>query len=62
MGQYSKGISKRMQHTRIKEGYCLICGKFGRLSHDHVPPKGSIHIDKVEQKHISEMIGGGQKM
>ncbi|MRJ45894.1 metal-binding protein [Idiomarina loihiensis] len=57
MGQYSREISKRIQHTRIKEGYCLICGKFGALSKDHVPPQGSIQITKVEQKHITELMG-----
>ncbi|WP_434339545.1 metal-binding protein [Motilimonas cestriensis] len=57
MGNYSKNISKRFAHTRIKQGYCLICGSFGRLSPDHVPPKGAITITKVEQRHISEVIG-----
>lgn len=57
MGDYSKGISKRLEHTRITDGYCLICGKYGRLSPDHVPPKGSITITKIEQRHITEIIG-----
>lgn len=57
MGKFSKGISKRIQHARIKEGYCLICGDFGTLSKDHVPPQGSIQITKTEQKHITEIMG-----
>lgn len=56
MGNYSKSISNRFKHTRIQEGYCLICDKYGRLSQDHVPPKGAITITRVEQRHISEMM------
>lgn len=57
MGKYSKEISKRIHNTKITEGYCLICGSFGRLTADHVPPKGSITITKVEQRHITEAMG-----
>ncbi|KJF93398.1 metal-binding protein [Photobacterium angustum] len=49
--------SERHYHTKIKDGYCVICGEFGRLSQDHVPPKGAITITKVEQKHIMEAMG-----
>lgn len=59
MGNYSKNISKRFAHTKINEGYCLICGSFGRLSPDHVPPKGAITITKVQQRHITELMGVG---
>lgn len=57
MGTYSKSISKRFLHTKITTGYCLICGNYRRLSPDHVPPKGSITITKIEQRHIAEMMG-----
>lgn len=57
MGNYSKNISKRFEHTKITQGYCLICGNFGSLSWDHVPPKGSIKVTKVEQLHITEVMG-----
>lgn len=33
---------------RKKEGYCTICGKFGALTADHVPPKGCIEVGAVE--------------
>lgn len=59
MGNYSKEISKRINHTNIRSGYCLICGKSGQLSFDHVPPKGAITITKIEQRHITEMMGVG---
>jgi len=48
-------ISERIRHTKISQGYCLICGDFGKLSIDHVPPQGSVTITKIEQRHISEM-------
>lgn len=60
MGKYSdtlpKRISDRINHTKIVEGYCLICGEFKKLTEDHVPPKGAIVITKVEQKHIGEVM------
>ncbi|WP_392565170.1 hypothetical protein RHO15_05990 [Utexia brackfieldae] len=56
MGNYSKNLSKRIENVRITEGYCLICGKYGFLTMDHVPPKGSITITKVEQKHIFDVL------
>ena len=56
MGNYSKGISKRFENTKIQAGFCLICGIYGRLSQDHVPPKGAITITKVEQRHITELM------
>ena len=57
MGNYSKSISDRIKNVRIKEGYCLICGSYGELTMDHVPPRGAITVSKIEQKHIVEMIG-----
>lgn len=38
-------------------GYCVICGNYGQITQDHVPPKGAITISKTEQHHISERIG-----
>lgn len=59
-GNMSK-ISERVRHTKITRGYCLICGDFGKLSIDHVPPQGSVTITKVEQRHVSEMSGATAK-
>jgi len=61
MGEFSKSISKRFEHTRISAGFYLVCGKHGKLSWDHVPPKGAIAITKVEQRHITEMMGTNAK-
>lgn len=49
-------ISARIKHTRIRNGYGLICGKHGRLSIDHVPPQGAVTITKIELRHICEMM------
>lgn len=57
MGNYSKMLSERSKHTTIVNGYCVICGDHGRLSKDHVPPKGSITVTKVEQVHLTEVFG-----
>jgi hypothetical protein len=61
MGDFSKNISKRIEHTKISKGFCLVCGKHATLSWDHVPPKGAIAITKVEQRHITEMMGTNAK-
>lgn len=49
-------ISERIKHTKIREGYCVVCGEHGPLTFDHVPPKGAISIRRVEQYHILEAI------
>lgn len=57
MGNHAKMLSERSKHTQITNGYCVICGKYGRLSKDHVPPQGSITVTKVEQVHLTEVFG-----
>ncbi|HEK2745602.1 metal-binding protein [Proteus mirabilis] len=52
-------ISKRILNvkTQNNKGYCLICGMYDKLSVDHVPPQGAVTVTKIEQKHVTEMIG-----
>ncbi|WP_083281472.1 MULTISPECIES: metal-binding protein [unclassified Pseudomonas] len=57
MGDFTKRLTERRMHTEIVQGHCLICGSYGRLSWDHVPPQGSITISKVEQVHLTEVMG-----
>lgn len=59
MGNYGKNISERFWHAgkKIPEGYCVICGSFGKLVQDHVPPKGAIFVTKTEQHLIREVSG-----
>jgi hypothetical protein len=57
MGGFTRKISKRIGHVRLKVGYCLICGEHGKLSQDHVPPKCCITIRPTEQRLITEMMG-----
>ncbi|MFI8418693.1 chaperonin [Serratia sp. NPDC078593] len=47
-------ISERLKHARISEGYCVICGSFGHLSKDHVPPRCATTIQPMFQKTVSE--------
>lgn len=58
MGDFTKRLTDRSIHTEIVRGHCLICGTYGRLSWNHVPPQGSITITKVEQVHLTEVMGG----
>jgi len=37
-----------------ENGYCNICGSFGKLTRDHVPPKGCINICEVEFRTLIE--------
>lgn len=57
MGEFKNRLTQRRMHTEIVQGYCLICGVYGKLSWDHVPPQGSITITKVEQVHLTEIMG-----
>lgn len=57
MGQYTKNLTERWKHSQLKQGYCLICGTHGKLSWDHVPPKGSVSVTKIEQVHLTEIMG-----
>ncbi len=48
MGNYSASISKRISTRGPKIGYCVICGRYGKLSRDHVPPKKCNNLKDVE--------------
>jgi len=43
-----------------KEGTCNICGTFGPLTNDHVPPKGSIKPKARELQKLGDHLGGGE--
>ncbi|UKP01513.1 hypothetical protein [Nostoc sp. UHCC 0870] len=42
-----------------KNGKCNICGKDGKLTDDHVPPKGSLNPSKVK---IMTLVGSIDKL
>lgn len=48
MGDYSKNLKKRVQHIGNDRGLCVICGEYGKLSRDHVPPKRCNNLNDVE--------------
>ena len=35
-----------------KIGHCNICDCYGRLTEDHVPPKGTLKVPQVDLLHI----------
>ncbi len=38
-----KFVSERIDHVKIANGYCVICGNFGKLKKDHVPR--NVHLN-----------------
>lgn len=50
MAKYTENLRNRVMTRGPIEGYCAICGGFGKLTRDHVPPKGCNNaIDAVLQ-------------
>jgi len=39
-----------------KIGQCNICGIVGELTHDHIPPKGSVRIKQVDMFHLIDLL------
>ncbi|WP_178861265.1 hypothetical protein [Thiomicrorhabdus cannonii] len=50
MGNYSDRLRRRISTRGPKEGYCVICGDYGKLTRDHVPPKKCNNLKSVELK------------
>lgn len=53
-------ISDRIKYARIEKGYCLLCGTYGPLSKDHVPPKSISELSGIEQKLLFEYEKGSE--
>ena len=47
MGSYSDRLKDRIVLRGPKTGYCSICGSFGNLTEDHVPPKSCGNVNDV---------------
>jgi hypothetical protein len=47
-------LPKRIKIKGPKSGYCSICKKFGPLSFDHIPPKGTVTIRPVEIRSLTQ--------
>ena len=50
MGKFSNNLGKRVLNKGPKIGYCVICGEYGKLSRDHVPPRKCNNLSDVELK------------
>ncbi|MGQ0335721.1 hypothetical protein [Halomonas elongata] len=63
MGDYGERISERIRHVGRKQpfGFCVICGNYGKLVQDHVPPQGAISITSTEQHLVREVSGENLK-
>lgn len=48
MSKFTKELQQRIRVRGPKIGYCVICGEYGALSRDHVPPKGCNNLNDVE--------------
>lgn len=47
MGKYTKELSERLRIKGPKVGHCVICGDYGKLTRDHVPPRGCNNVSDV---------------
>ncbi len=52
--RYKKFLNDRVLIKGEKQGYCRICKQYGYLTHDHVPPKGSITIRPVALRTLAQ--------
>lgn len=52
MGNYSSSIQKRISNKGPAQGFCVICGEFGKLTRDHVPPKKCNNLNDIEIKSL----------
>ena len=52
MGKYSETLNKRISTKCSDDGYCAICGIHGKLTKDHVPPKGCNNNGKIILKEL----------
>lgn len=43
----------------MKNGYCRICGLYGPLSFEHIPPKAAFNNSRVKVASFNEVIGKG---
>lgn len=62
MGRYSKRVNSWAGFAGKKgPGFCVICGQFGKLTRDHVPPQGCVQIaNAVLSRLTREAPGEGQ--
>jgi hypothetical protein len=48
------GKSRKKARSDALYGYCNICNKYDKLTRDHVPPKGSITLNPVQMKSLTQ--------
>ncbi|MEW6518639.1 MAG: hypothetical protein AB1461_04435 [Thermodesulfobacteriota bacterium] len=50
---------KQIRYSAGNEGYCNVCGTFGRLTFDHVPPRSCVGIRKRRAALLTEAMDCG---
>ncbi|MBL4851253.1 MAG: hypothetical protein JKY90_03090 [Gammaproteobacteria bacterium] len=50
MGNFSNNLGQRVLNRGQGKGHCVICGVYGELSRDHIPPKKCNNLNDVELK------------
>lgn len=49
-------LKKKIKIRGPLKGYCTICGTFGELTADHVPPKGCANVSPVEIRTLTKAL------
>lgn len=50
-------VASRVQVRGTVSGSCNICGNYGKLTEDHVPPKGTQRVRAVDLYRITDVLG-----
>lgn len=56
-GSGNQSLQRRRIDQMARMGICHICGQYGKLTAEHVPPRKSFNDSKIFRGNISEFIG-----
>ncbi len=48
--------NKQVRFKGDKEGYCNICGKYSKLTRDHIPPQGCVKPTNLELRTLTQYL------
>ena len=61
MGKFTSQLHKRVINRGPAEGFCVICGVFGKLTRDHVPPQGCNNAADIILRTFPQTYATGQQ-
>lgn len=62
MGGAGNGdVEQNLMAGEVREGNCHICGDFGRLSFEHVPPRAAFNNRPIVQQAIDDILRKGDR-